>query len=486
MKFEPSAMPTERISIELIRKPNQLGDLLERHAQLCANAVDSMEIAAGLEADGLNDRLVDQRYGYPDVFALAEELYLQTVRDPAEPEEQPNPWESHWFRHLLRGLLFALPGLNFAAVAPLITGKSDIAVLVLCLMLAWGLSQGLSYLGYLRLGWAQMSAAGSLLRRGMLTLCALLIAVTTVSGLLLHTSPVVIALAAAQGVYLMGATVLLVAGADLLLLCALAPGMLGGLLYLKDSSTSSHLPEIYAAVGFSVLATIGLAVVKTVQMNRRGKGAPVGRLVSGVDLADALPHLMFGLIAAGLLMFPVVAAAVYAGDLGEQPTLATLPLSLSMGFAEWILYSYRRSIRSLLLRVRHVGEFSMKARLRLISALAKYLLVTAAITVVVAFILDDYHDIHLSPLGMALQWAGFVALGGALFCALLLQAFGRSTVVLLSCAVALFTEVVLMRFGTSAGFMLDVSEVQLVVCSTLSLGLLGYAAVALSKAVRHR
>src|SRR5438132_1139341 len=55
------------------QRANQLDELLNRHAVLCANAVDAMEITAGLEADGLNDRIVQKKYGYSDVFALAED-----------------------------------------------------------------------------------------------------------------------------------------------------------------------------------------------------------------------------------------------------------------------------------------------------------------------------------------------------------------------------------------------------------------------------
>lgn len=56
--------------------------LLDRHQQLCVRAVDPLEIAVGLEADGLTDRSA-ARFRHRDVFSLAEELY---ARAPASGE----------------------------------------------------------------------------------------------------------------------------------------------------------------------------------------------------------------------------------------------------------------------------------------------------------------------------------------------------------------------------------------------------------------
>lgn len=57
--------------------------LMHRHHGLCARAVDPLEIAAGLEAHGITDRVAAARFRHHDVFALAEELYARVPRDPA-------------------------------------------------------------------------------------------------------------------------------------------------------------------------------------------------------------------------------------------------------------------------------------------------------------------------------------------------------------------------------------------------------------------
>ncbi|MET9961232.1 hypothetical protein ABZ128_19630 [Streptomyces sp. NPDC006326] len=60
--------------------------LLHRHRALCERAVDPLEIAAGLEAQGITDRTA-ARFRHRDVFSLAEELYARTPREdePAAP-----------------------------------------------------------------------------------------------------------------------------------------------------------------------------------------------------------------------------------------------------------------------------------------------------------------------------------------------------------------------------------------------------------------
>ncbi|GHJ95230.1 hypothetical protein SNE510_47490 [Streptomyces sp. NE5-10] len=67
--------------------------LMHRHQELCARAVDPLEIAAGLEAQGFTDRTA-ARYRHRDVFSLAEELYARVPRghrEPAPAEDPPAP-----------------------------------------------------------------------------------------------------------------------------------------------------------------------------------------------------------------------------------------------------------------------------------------------------------------------------------------------------------------------------------------------------------
>ena len=74
------------------------------------------------------------------------------------------------------------------------------------------------------------------------------------------------------------------------------------------------------------------------------------------------------------------------------------------------------------------------------------------------------------------QVAAYLAVGGAMFTALLLQAFGSRVVPLACCAVALAAEAACRGGGVTA---------QLVTCTLLLIGLAGYAALVLGSATRH-
>ncbi|WP_432119206.1 hypothetical protein [Streptomyces sp. bgisy032] len=62
--------------------------LMHRHRELCARAVDPLEIAAGLEAHGITDRTA-ARFRHRDVFSLAEEMYARASRDGDAPAPTP-------------------------------------------------------------------------------------------------------------------------------------------------------------------------------------------------------------------------------------------------------------------------------------------------------------------------------------------------------------------------------------------------------------
>ncbi|MFJ2767797.1 hypothetical protein [Streptomyces sp. NPDC087300] len=64
--------------------------LMHRHRELCARAVDPLEIAAGLEAHGVTDRTA-ARFRHRDVFALAEEMYARVPRDDDDGTGQMAP-----------------------------------------------------------------------------------------------------------------------------------------------------------------------------------------------------------------------------------------------------------------------------------------------------------------------------------------------------------------------------------------------------------
>ncbi|QEU97333.1 hypothetical protein CP970_14730 [Streptomyces kanamyceticus] len=63
---------------------------MHRHRELCARAVDPLEIAAGLEAHGVTDRAA-ARFRHRDVFALAEEMYARVPRAGDDDTDHASP-----------------------------------------------------------------------------------------------------------------------------------------------------------------------------------------------------------------------------------------------------------------------------------------------------------------------------------------------------------------------------------------------------------
>ena len=184
---------------------------------------------------------------------------------------------------------------------------------------------------------------------------------------------------------------------------------------------------------------------------------------------------MFGLVAAGLLAFPVIAGADGHGGINVGALLATLPLSLSMGAAEWSLLAYRRRTRYLLRTTQDLRVFGRGARMVLALAMGQYLLATVALTAIAAWIAITTGLVHPGP-DLLPELGVYLALGCAMFLALALQALGIRAVPLVASAAALAFEMAWRELGLVS---------QLAACVGLLVVLGAYAAVALGAAVRH-
>src|SRR5947208_15484424 len=102
--------------------------------------------------------------------------------------------------------------------------------------------------------------------------------------------------------YMLGASVLMVSGAALLVLLALAPGVLAASLYLAFGSPAGATQLVWWAMA----ATPALAVLLAAAMTTRA-AAPHGALFDRAEMRDAAGAALFGLLAAGLITFPAVA-----------------------------------------------------------------------------------------------------------------------------------------------------------------------------------
>jgi len=476
--------------------PRDVEGLCRQFAAVCESAVDPLEICSALEFEGWSDKAARDHCGLPDVFTLAEQMYLRVPRRPAEPDEPPDPWQVATVRPALHGLLYGLPTVCFPAAAGLLAGPGVVGLLVVVSLVSWAISQSLAYLGYLRLGQADPALAARLLRAGLGTGLAGVLLALAVAGLVLPVRVPAVFFAAGLGAYMLGATVLIVLGAERLLLAAASPGVLGASAFLLLGRPAELTGPAWAALAATPLLALALAAARATRAagggspghgrHARARSSPAGRaetgqprtgrergrLVAGAELRGALPSAGFGLVAAGLFAFPVAAGLPGHASAG---VLVSLPLAMSMGAAEWILIWFRRRTQRLLRGTGELRAFAARVRLTLLAALLLYLAVTAALTAVAAAAATGAQLAH-PGLAVLPQVAAYLAVGGAMFTALLLQAFGSRVVPLACCAVALAAEAVCRSGGVTA---------QLVTCTGLLIGLAGYAALVLGSAMRH-
>lgn len=451
--------------------------LAAEYERLCREAVDPFEIVAGLEADGLSDAAARDRYGHDDVFSLAEELYRTVPRAVPAAGETAGPWRSRGRDHALRGVLFGMPGLCYATAAHAVTTPAGTVVLALSLVASWALSQLVSYLGYVCAGRDDRAGSAAVLRQGLVVGALVTGAVTAAAGALLDAGTGVLVLAVAQGIYLLAATVVLVAGGGLALLVTLAPGTLVSAVFLAGGAEGVPPPAVWAASCLSIGLTAGLAFWRT-------RGAPLRFPVSLADVRGGMPYAAFGLLAAAMLSLSTIrlGTAPEPGAGSGPAGLALLPLSVSMGAAEWLLFWYRRRSHRLLLRATRPSQFAVRAQLLLVAAIGCYVLVTVALIGLAVLV-----ERNTGAGAPVTRHGAYLVLGTAFFVALLLQSFRRPGVVLAAFSVALAVQVLALA-GGAAGVpapAADQDAVRLVAGLGLFAVVGSYAAACLSQASRH-
>jgi hypothetical protein len=300
-------------------------------------------------------------------------------------------------------------------------------------------------------------------------LAVVAIALTTTAHLA-HAPTSALIFGAGEGAYMLGAGVLMVLGAELWLLAALAPGVVGSAAFLILGRPMRLEHMVWAALAATPLLALAFAAVFT-----RRTGNHTGRLFDASEWLGALPAAAFGLVAAGLLIFPVAAGVHGRGGINIGALLAALPLSLSMGAAEWSLLWYRRRTRRLLRSTRELRTFGIKARLVLVVAVLSYVAAAAVLIAATVVVASKSGLAHPQRSDLP-QLGAYLILAAAMFLSLLLQAFGTRIFPLVAGSAALAFEIVARHLGVFA---------QIVACTELTLVVGGFALVVLGRAVRH-
>ncbi|MFG3488312.1 hypothetical protein [Streptomyces sp. NPDC047972] len=402
-----------------------LDELAARLGGLVAVAVHPDEIAAVLESDGMTDDHIRLTYGRADSFALAEDLYARVERRHPAPEAPPGgAWHTGLAGCLLRGLVFALPGLAYVLAAPLLAGEvgrsglpGGTVPLLAAAVTGWVWNQALAHRAYTWLGLGDRPAAARTLLLGA---PAGALAGTAVAFAAAAPGETPAALfAAGQALYLAAATVLLVLGRERALLCALAP--LAGAVpaFRWDLPDLLRAGLLLTALTASV-AFAGLVLAPGARRRAAGRGGP--------PRAASLPYGLFGL-GSGLL---VLQAGV--GDTPVSGAGAVIALTLSMGPAEWLLHRFRGESLTRLRTQSTAREFRRAVTGTLVLCLGGYLAVLVALTLAVTLAWPG------APWPTGPRLVALLLVGTVLWLGLLLQAFGAVLSAAAVCLLAAATQ----------------------------------------------
>ncbi|MFD5128269.1 hypothetical protein [Streptomyces olindensis] len=437
-------------------RPDPVDELADRLEDFIAAAVHPDEIAALLESDGLSDDQIRERYGVKNSFALAETLYERVERRYPEPDgPAPDPWRIGLLGCLLRGVVFALPGLAYVLGAPPFTGPDDLGLpagtvpLLAGALCGWAWNQGLAHRAYAWLGLGDRTAARRALLLGAPAGAVLgsLVALACAGG----AAPAVVAFAAGQSCYLAAATVLLVMGRERHLLVALAPMAMGAVLSLVDP-----LPEAASLALLlgspAAVAVLGLREVAPALKGEVGWSAglaallpfggfatgPARRRPAGPRLAGSLPYALFGLGTGVLVLYAALGDVLAGEEQGAVAAPAAVALTLSMGPAEWLLYRFRSDSLAGLRASGTARDFRRTTVLTVVQCLSAYLAALLVLSLAASALWPQ------APLPGGVRLAGLLLLGVVLWTGLLLQSFGAVTGATAVCCAAALAQTLLL------------------------------------------
>lgn len=418
-------------------------NMLGRHLDaVCVAAVDPLQIAAALEADGLDDEAVAARYGMSSVFELADHLYYR-VPLRVTPSDSADPDHGRRWRDISHGLLFAMPGVFYPAAVSLTEPGPATLGIALSVILGWAWSQVMVRVAYLLQGRGAAGEAAAWLRASALGA----IIFTTALGLVVTVKWVEAGgpalLAVGQMMYQMAAAILILYEKEGRLFLALVPGIVGGGAFLLlPGAVGPQLAT--AAIVLSVLGALAAAWRASATADKEKHGASTHRSggvrtrlprnlgVRAADLREAAPFLAYGTLCALLVSFDTLRYWQWISATGLGLTIA--PLVLSMGVLEWQLRRFRERVAVLLARTHDPTHFSDGVWRLFLAALTRYaLLLGAASLLLLPFLLAPTRDTMLLTGSLLANWF----LGCAFFIGFALISQGRIAHVTLFLLVAL-------------------------------------------------
>ncbi|GIJ47672.1 hypothetical protein Val02_45580 [Virgisporangium aliadipatigenens] len=301
-------------------------ELRQRLTELVRAAVDVDEVAAHLEAGGINDRIALREYGEESVFALAARLRADIGTGPAAAA--PAAGRTDGFVELVvttlvRAALYLTPAVVAVGGAEWFVGLPAPAGAG-ALIFGWATGQALAFLGYRALGGAGPARAARLLAGGFGVAAAGWVALMLMLGVTEPWPHVValgqLALFAATGVALVtGQETRVLVAASTVWFATLALSHGAGLLGLW-------------LLAFGVLVVVIVAFAPAFGTAARFRPAPG-------EAGSALAH---GAVGAGQAV--LFASVVLAGSDPALVPAAAVPLLVGVPVAELVLIWHQRRV----------------------------------------------------------------------------------------------------------------------------------------------
>ncbi|GID30804.1 hypothetical protein [Paractinoplanes brasiliensis] len=377
--------------------------LVDRMRPALARAVETLQVAAALEADGVTDRIARVEYGFPDVFALAAEVFRR-LGPPADDPPAPaatGHGRRQTVRLLLHGPLYALPSAVFPAVLVVVGQRHAILALTLAGVLGWAYAGTVAFAAYKLLGANRPRRAARLLRFSALAAPLL----GALAGAVLGRWSLVL-LAGGQLTYQLAGTVLMFYRRELWQALAMAPAVVAGVAYLFDDRARD---TALIAAGAGVLAAFTAALWCTFKQGSRDE-LPARLSARGLAGVTA-----YGILSALLLLH--AALPYLSGRL--DIAVAVAPLILSMGFVEWRAERFRALAVGLTRTSRRPADFEE----HLTRAIGLEILLCAAVPAGLGVVL--LAGLRATDPAVFVMVLAHVLLGGAYYVAFLLAGFER-------------------------------------------------------------
>lgn len=394
------------------RSRDPIAVLSRRLNSLCVNAVDELQVAAGIEAIGMNDRTAREKYGRASVFDLAQDMYRMV---PARPDTRaPRPSRELVGNDLLRGIAYLIPTLLYIGLAQVSDLRDSALALVVALVFVWAVAQGVVYLQQRLLGRDADAAARRVVRAVSIVATLVVLWIATLYTLVAGHGVDVVLGVLGQTVYFLGASVLFSARKEYRLVVLLAPGALFSLL-------SATVLDGFVPGPIIVLVLVGtVAAVAWTAWRESSTGASDHkvRFAQG-EIGAGVLHVVHGFLWACF-----VAAGAFVGVSGfENPivSLAAVPLVLSLGFAEWQVRTLGSRTRKLLGRHASPDDYGSAAMASMWISLGVYATALSGLAFVASAALDAADRLDGST--QILVFA-YVFLGVALFVGLALSGRG--------------------------------------------------------------